>query len=144
MNYREKKGNGIYDHDRLGLQCVGNVLPNGQWMVPWRFVRSVKCWQRSVMTVWLLMSRRGNFEWIMRMTVAMRMADTEYAYDLRGAELPRWHDCLCVCANDVDLGLVRWLHNPMWQVGISPEGWFEKWRLSLDQEGAMAGFLTRW
>ena len=32
------------------------------------------------------MSKRGNFEWIMRMTVVMRMADTEYAYDLRGAE----------------------------------------------------------
>ena len=75
----------------------------------------------------------------MKMTVAMRMADTEYVYDLRG------QNCLgdmtaCVCANDVDLGLVRWLRNPMWQVGISPEGWFENWRLSLDQERAMAGF----
>ena len=57
-----------------------------------------------------------------------------------GAELPGWHDCLCVCANDVDLGLVRWLRNPMWQVRISLKGWFEKWRLSLDQERAMAGF----
>ena len=46
------------------------------------------------------------------MTVAMRMADTEYVYGLRG------QNCLgdmtaCVCANDVDLGLVRWLRNPM-------------------------------
>ena len=34
------------------------------------------------------------------------MADTEYAYDLRGAEQPG-DMTVCVCANDVDLGLVR-------------------------------------
>ena len=46
------------------------------------------------------------------MTVAMRMADTEYAYDLRGQNCPD-DMTVCVCANDVDLGLVRWLRNPM-------------------------------
>ena len=42
----------------------------------------------------------------MNMTMALRMVGTEYVYDLRG------QNCLgdmtaCVCANDVDLGLVR-------------------------------------
>ena len=45
------------------------------------------------------------------MTVAMRMADTEYAYGLRGQNY-LGDMTACVCANDVDLGLVRWLRNP--------------------------------
>ena len=43
----------------------------------------------------------------MNMTMALRMAGTEYVYDLRGGQNCPDDMTACVCANDVDLGLVR-------------------------------------